>query len=270
MGRYVLSIGGFDPCCGAGVVADAKVFDRFGLLGLCALSCFTVQVEDRFVRSEWVGRDAVMEVVELLFDRYPICGVKIGMSRSLDELLFYVSVVRRLCGCGIPVVVDPVVRPSALVSEAGSGFEGAGCWGRLGALAPGELNGVIFTPNRFEAEELFGSLEGVSAACALTGCSVVVTGCRGVDGTVWDWVWSVDGGSASFAVPAREGDKHGTGCIYSSVVLSGLVLGDAVSEAVQRAQQYVFDYVGRGEGGLLGLHADPYGVGSSGVGLAFV
>ena len=50
---YVLSIAGFDPSGGAGVLADIKTFESFKTVGLAVSTAHTFQTEDDFHGLEW-------------------------------------------------------------------------------------------------------------------------------------------------------------------------------------------------------------------------
>ena len=45
----VLSIAGFDPCGGAGILADIKTFEQHKVFGLAVNTAQTLQTEDLFI-----------------------------------------------------------------------------------------------------------------------------------------------------------------------------------------------------------------------------
>ena len=55
MRPYALTIAGFDPSAGAGVLADVKTLEANGVYGLAACTAFTVQNDVTFERVSWVG-----------------------------------------------------------------------------------------------------------------------------------------------------------------------------------------------------------------------
>lgn len=50
----VLSIAGFDPCGGAGVLADIKTFEQRKTQGMAVITANTIQTEDCFEAIEWM------------------------------------------------------------------------------------------------------------------------------------------------------------------------------------------------------------------------
>ena len=51
---YCLTIAGFDPSGGAGLVADCKTFEQIHVQGLSVLTANTVQTEDQYFDTNWV------------------------------------------------------------------------------------------------------------------------------------------------------------------------------------------------------------------------
>jgi hydroxymethylpyrimidine/phosphomethylpyrimidine kinase len=50
----VLSIAGFDPSAGAGVLADVKTFENIGVYGFAVTTSVTYQNENKFDGVKWV------------------------------------------------------------------------------------------------------------------------------------------------------------------------------------------------------------------------
>jgi hydroxymethylpyrimidine/phosphomethylpyrimidine kinase len=156
-------------------------------------------------------------------------------------------------GRKVPVVLDPVVRSSSgreLLSAGG-----------VEVLRERLLPLVDWvTPNRDELEVLTGVRDGAEAAVRrlremVPGLNVVATGgdLEGADDLVM---------LASGQIEWVRGEKiesrstHGTGCAFSSALLSRLVQGEVGVEAVRGAKDYVTEAIrqakprGRGLGPL--------------------
>ena len=93
---YVLSIAGFDPSGGAGVLADVKTFEQHQVYGLAIITGNTIQTEDQFIKMKWMTIDFVLESITILFNKYEIKAVKIGIVPTLDYLEQIVFQIKKL------------------------------------------------------------------------------------------------------------------------------------------------------------------------------
>ena len=69
---FVISVAGFDPSGGAGLLSDAKTFEQVGVQGLGVCSAITVQTAELFERVHWVATTIIMEQLALLLQQYPV------------------------------------------------------------------------------------------------------------------------------------------------------------------------------------------------------
>jgi hydroxymethylpyrimidine/phosphomethylpyrimidine kinase len=257
----VLTIAGFDPSSGAGVTADLKTFAAHRLYGVSAITALTVQSTQGVRRTEPLEAEILEETLASLADDVEIAGVKIGMLATAANVA---AVARFLRGSGIPrerVVLDPVIRSSSgreLLDEEGV----AALRDRLLGLA-----GWV-TPNREElavlvGEPCAGEAEVPQAASQLqarwAGLNIVATG--GDADRPHDFFLAASGSEHWFAGERIETSAtHGTGCAFSSALLSALVIGKKDVEAVGSAKNYVRQamlaayQVGKGRGPLHHLY----------------
>jgi len=234
-----LTIAGFDPSSGAGVTADLSVFAAHGLYGTSAIAATTVQstlgvAGVRAADPVWLTR-----TLEHVSSDLPAAGVKLGMLPT-DAIVRAVADFLQSAAGRVPVVLDPILRSS-------SGFP---------LMDPAALRRVQtellplvswVTPNWTELSLLTGlrvkSVEDVcEAANALgrrhPGLHIVTTG--GDQREPMDLLRAVGGAVQSFPGERIETTStHGTGCAFSSALLSRLILGDAPSKAVANAKAYV-------------------------------
>jgi len=56
---YVLSIAGFDPSGGAGILADIKTFENIGVYGFGVCSALTYQNDTEFIHVDWIDLDLI-------------------------------------------------------------------------------------------------------------------------------------------------------------------------------------------------------------------
>ena len=247
----VLTIAGFDPSSGAGATADLQVFATMGLFGTACLTALTVQSTIEVARVTPVGAGMLRDMLHFLTSDMPPAGVKIGMlgtatiAREVAEFVMDLRSDR-----DIPVVLDPVLRSSSgawLLEEDALGV-------LLEELLP---QATCITPNRAELALLAGrnqvSPEQVCevAEDLLRQCgakSVIVTG----GDTTPPTDLLVEHGRQPVWLRGNHvvtSSTHGTGCAFSSALLSRLVLGDELADAARSAKLFVENSL-RGAPGL--------------------
>src|ERR1700757_2150247 len=75
----LLTIAGFDPCCGAGTVADLKTFAAHGCYGVAAITSLTVQNTQGVEDVQNTPSATLRSQLESLANDADITAVKIGM-----------------------------------------------------------------------------------------------------------------------------------------------------------------------------------------------
>jgi len=249
--QTVLTIAGFDPTSGAGVTADLMVFAAHGLFGTSCITGLTVQSTVGVAALTAVSAEMVRATLDCLESDVPAAGVKIGMLASAANVAVVVDFVSGLREAElrgekerVPVVLDPVLRSSSgreLLDDAGAS-----------AMRERLLPLVDWvTPNLEEAGVLLGRSvrrreDMVEAARALqamgSGLNVVVTGGH-LDPP--DDLLVSDGGEVLWMPGEKIASRstHGTGCAFSSALLSRVVLGDEAQDAGLRAKKYVAEAI---------------------------
>jgi len=163
----------------------------------------------------------------------PALAIKIGVvgsaanAQAIAELL--------AAHPQVPVVLDPV-----LASARGDAL---GDEGTLQALRSLLLpRATVATPNSIEARAL-GGAEGLLAL----GCRyVLVTGTHEPGDEVVNTLYGAGGVVREDRWPRLPGSYHGSGCTLASAIAARLAHGDAVPEAVRRAQDYTWCALKRG------------------------
>ena len=88
---FVLTLAGFDPSAGAGILADIKTFEQLKTYGIAIPTAYTIQTENQFVEMEWVTIEKVVFQIELFLKAYRINAIKIGIVSSLSDLKFIIQ-----------------------------------------------------------------------------------------------------------------------------------------------------------------------------------
>lgn len=233
-----LTIAGSDCSAGAGLQADLKTFQHFGVFGLTAVTCVVAETP-RVVRSVHAVPPAILQdQLRVLLDAYPVAAIKTGMLFSKAHIVAVTEILQRYPG--IPLVVDPVMIASTgdpLVEDNAI----AAYQERLFPLA------TVVTPNLDEAEVLWGQPVRDEAAMeraarglsARHGCAVLVKGGHLGAADCADLLFE-NGLPAWFRTPRiATAASHGTGCTLSAAIAAGLARGESLHDAVAAAKAYL-------------------------------
>ncbi|CEK19215.1 phosphomethylpyrimidine kinase [Chthonomonas calidirosea] len=236
-----LTIAGSDSGGGAGLQADLKTFERYGVYGMSAVTLITAQNRRHIKEVFLLPPDLVTAQIECAWEEVPPRAIKIGAlgSRAIVE-----AVVRALRRPDLPpLVVDPVV-----VSSSGKRLlESDGLEVLITQLFP---MATLITPNLLEAEVLLKRAiaaddekqmqEAVYALKHLGPQAVLLKGGHGVGPEAVDLLF--DGQTCHrLALPRLTGTTlHGSGCRLSAAIAARLALGDSLHAAVEGAKRYVF------------------------------
>ncbi len=269
----LLTIAGHDPSSGAGITADLKTFAAHGFFGTSAITALTVQSTLGVAEVHAIQPHLLRHTLEHLCADLPPAGIKIGMLGSaetasvvsdfLQAFLSNLPTPRKGTQHPLPVVLDPVLRSSS----------GA-------TLLPPQALDVLhsqliphvswITPNWSELSALtglpvsnFAEAEASTLALARRHPHLHVVATAGGHSHPTDILRQPSGETHAFLgehIPSTS--THGTGCAFSSSLLSRLVLGDTPTHAVRSAKNFVADAIRRapslGHGnGPLNLTAQP-------------
>ncbi len=227
----VLSIAGFDPCGGAGVIADIKTFEQHQCLGMAVNTSITNQVEDKFISVDWFSSQEIIKHVKPLTDRYIIDFVKIGITEKLDTLQEVIVFLKQQ-NENVKIIWDTVL-------SASTGFD------LMEGIDQRKLQEVLkniylITPNVNEAKKLSGLTDETAAAKFLSGfCNVLLKGGHSEEHLGIDFLFTdkeVIGIKKQSSKTIYQ--KHGSGCILSSAITANLALGNDLKNACQKAKQY--------------------------------
>lgn len=229
----VLSIAGFDPTGGAGVLADVKTFEQHGCLGMAVLTGNTNQTESEFLAVNWFDKDAIISQLLPILENYRVAGVKIGIVENLDTLASVLALIKASFP-QVPVIWDPVLAAS-------SGFELHASWNRETLQRILELVYLV-TPNINEVKKLTESEDEIAGALELARFThVLLKGGHRSERLGVDLLF--EGGiPVELPVQLETADcspKHGSGCILSAAITANLALGNDLPAACRNAKNYI-------------------------------
>lgn len=233
-----LTIAGSDCSSGAGLQADLKTFQHFGVYGLTAVTCVVAETPN-VVRSVHPVTPAVLQdQLHVLFEAFPISAVKTGMLFSKAHIVAVTEILARYPD--IPLVIDPVMIASTgdplLEDNAIAAYKE-----RLFPLA------TVVTPNLDEAEVLWGKTARDEASIARAaaelsaryGCAVLLKGGHLGEPECADLLMT-DGMPHWFRSPRiATAASHGTGCTLSSAIAAGLAMGKDLHDSIAMAKNYL-------------------------------
>ena len=228
MTKGLVSIAGWDPSAGAGVLLDLRVFEKLGQRGFGVLAAVTAQSPERVVGVFPLPARAVAGQFESLAGGLVVGGIKVGMLATSANLKVVAGILAR--HAGLPRVIDPVLRSSsgALLLEKKA-------WPRFLETVEGKAG--LITPNLAEAAALTGhpvrnAAEMRAAAERIyrrSGIPCLVKGGH-LEGQAVDILFDGTEFSA-FAHAKVPRNVHGTGCFLSSAILCYLAEGRPLKEA---------------------------------------
>ena len=234
----VLTIAGFDPSGGAGVLADIKTIAAFECYGVAAVTSLTFQNTRQVLGALNQTAGAVREQIAPLFEDFEIAAVKTGMLPTVEIIRAVAGIIR---ANAVPVVVvDPVL-------ESTSGFnlvEDVAVDALMNDLVP--LASLV-TPNIAEAQRISGvdikdQLQMERAAeviLKIGGRAVLITGGDAGSALSTDLLLDAQGAAVFSAERIWSKHTHGTGCTLASALACLLARGCSLRESVPIANKYV-------------------------------
>lgn len=233
----VLSIAGFDPSAGAGILSDIKTFESNNVYGLGVCSAITYQNDVNFKSVDWLSIDNIISQVEILKKRFDFSYVKIGLIESIEVLeavIAYLTEGPRLETKykKVKIIWDPILSASA-------GYE---FHKDMDQKVVEKICSSIYliTPNWVEVSKLGATNEAVEAAQQLSKhCNVYLKGGHSEEETARDILFSENQQHVFEHERISNGNKHGSGCVLSSTITAGLARELSLFEACKSAKDYV-------------------------------
>jgi hydroxymethylpyrimidine kinase/phosphomethylpyrimidine kinase len=238
--RVVLTIGGSDPTGGAGIQADLKTFQHFGVHGLSVITAVTVQNTTGVISTNPVSAELVQAQLNALSEDIAIDAIKIGMLTTADVVEVVADFVKEQ---NAPVVLDPVLASSdgfCFLNEEAIRM-------LLRRLCPFVS---LITPNIPEASLLTGTVIISEAAMQQAALRIIEEGVKAVllkgghatgpeardlffYGTEIEWL----------TAPRSAKQVHGTGCVLSSAIASGLAVGMPMRDSIIAAKEFITEMI---------------------------
>jgi hydroxymethylpyrimidine/phosphomethylpyrimidine kinase len=234
----ILTIAGSDSGAGAGVQADARTIHALGGYALTAITAVTAQNTQGIVAWQPVGPDLIVAQIAATLGDFKVGAIKTGLlpgAAAVRAVAKELARQKRLP----PLVVDPVVA-----SSSGEQFLPlAGVRALRRDLLP---LACLVTPNWPEVEILTGwpvrtdaEAEAAGRRLLETGVgAVLVKGGHGGGDTCRDCLIIAGSEPLWFSHPRiATQNTHGTGCVLSAAIATGLGRGLKLPAAFAQAQR---------------------------------
>jgi len=247
--KVVLTIAGSDSSGGAGIQADLKTFEAFGVFGTSAITVLTAQNTTGVSAISELSVDFIKAQLQAVRDDFEIAAIKVGMLYS-KEIIECVGEFLRQMQC--PIVLDPVC-----ISKVGSPLLKDDA---IEALKKLFSYATVVTPNIYEAKKFFGYSFGDTDSLQSiinSGVTVLVKNQtlelanekKSVDQLIFGHQRRV------FSTRRVESTNlHGTGCSYSSAIAANLALGYPLDKAIEISKEFIYNailnapHIGHGAG----------------------
>jgi hydroxymethylpyrimidine/phosphomethylpyrimidine kinase len=231
----VLCFSGLDPSGGAGLQADIEAIGQSGAHAAIACTALTIQNSQQVFGFEATPKALLLAQANAVVNDLPIRCVKSGMLGTTDNIAALAEFLQQ--HPDYQYVLDPV-----LVANSG------GSLGNQETLvkAFAELIPLasLITPNTVELRALTGEndLEHATQKLFAMGAQAVLV--KGGHEDTPEYIRNalyIHGELISETrCPRLEGEYHGSGCSLASFIAGRLAQGDALKNAVQHAETWLF------------------------------
>jgi len=236
-----LTIAGFDPSAGAGILNDVKTFSALKVYGAAAITALTVQNPIRVASIHPLPPSFIEEQIDLIMEYLPIEYAKTGMLYSEDIIK---TVTRKIREYELKTVIDPV-----MIAESGSPLA---VKGTIKAFKKYLLReSILVTPNLQEAEALSNTriktIKDAEKAAKKIGrkCNVIITGGHLKGKNIF-----FDGKIKTFEEKLiKSKNTHGSGCSFSAAIVAYLTRGFSLEESIKMATRFVKEAIRHGKWG---------------------
>lgn len=260
--RIALTIAGSDSGGGAGIQADLKTFQRFGVYGTSVITAITAQNTRGVSAWEPVSSGLVRAQIDALASDLPLAAFKTGMLGSAEVTSAVAAGIREHSWSNY--VLDPVMVATSgdiLVEQAAIEVIRTELIPRASLVTPNLHEAAILCGEEISDEDDMARaaekiVNDLGAQAVLLKGGHLDSGDRVID-------ILYDGDVRAFRGRRIETTStHGTGCTLSAAITAFLANGESLHAAVRRAIDYLHNAIatapglGSGHGPLNHLAAE--------------
>ncbi len=230
----ILSIGGYDPTGGAGIVADAKTIKLLNCNPLSVITTIVPQNNSKIYGKADLPKRDIINQLEAIFEDFNVSIVKTGVltEDSIDLILKYQK------EFNFKIICDPVLK-----STTGFNFVDDTLMNKYHELF---RKSFIITPN----SEEYMVIKNHENFIKLKNVYVLITG-------IDDKLMYNDRELRVFKGNSINKEVHGTGCVFSSAIASFIAKGYDIVHAIKEAKNVVLSSVIYANKTEYGYNANP-------------
>ncbi len=238
----VLTIAGFDPSGGAGILADIKTFEQLKVYGMAVQTANTVQNELSFYEVNWIDRKTIFKQIDCLLEKHNFCYIKIGLIPDLEFLQ--------------TLTEHPKLKESKFIWDtvlsSSSGFDFNLNTQELEQILPKIF---MITPNLNEVKKLAQKESAEESSTYLAQfTNVYLKGGHAEENIGKDYLYTKEGKVYPFRNHAKKAtEKHGSGCVLSSALTAHFAKEYPLIKACLKSKDYT-KRVLESNPSLLGYH----------------
>lgn len=242
MNKILLILAGIDSSGGAGIIADVKTATELGIFSYAIPTLFTNQNSFNFKEKVDIEHTYITETYKTLTEEKRPDFIKIGYIPH-NNPTWLKEIKKNIINKADIVVIDPVLKPTSSknIDLYINDF--------INFISPENGNKVILTPNKKELENLFKttSANGTSFEekainfTLATNVSLVIK-----FETEKKIIMIIDNGKKTevpIEIVKTERDVHGTGCRFSTALISFMIKGFNLTESVKKASEYMTEKI---------------------------
>ena len=238
----VLTIAGLDPYAGAGIQIDAKTIHALGAYAFCVSTALTAQSSQGVKAVQGCDPEIFRQQLEILLDDVKVDAVKIGMLANAEMISIVVDIIDKY-------TLKNIVLDTILISSSGTSLLEPDAielmvkelFPRVDLITPNlpEINTFLKTSyvgNEEETGEIAEAFfdKGVKA--------VLIKGGHSSDQHNATDYLVTDLGIDTFSTPrVKTTHTHGTGCLLSSAIATGLAKGETLDKSVLPAKYFLYE-----------------------------
>ena len=236
MTKVLLSIGGFDPTSGAGVIADIRTANALGEYAVSVITSVVVQNSLGVIEVEPIRQKVIRDQLKCLKEDFSIGALKISMPYSKEIAK---TIVEMIGDQKVPIVFDPIIKSK-------NGFfliKKEDIWDVLNILFPVS---ALVTPNIDEASffakmdiEKQDDLKEATKRITKLGAKAVLIKGGHLKGEEKTDVLFDGKDYFFFKEKTLNYQVHGTGCVFSSAIAVYLLKGYNLNFAVENSKKFI-------------------------------
>ena len=229
----IVIVSGFDPCGGAGLIADIETAHALGCRTQAVITCQTVQNEENATACLASDATCFKSQLRSATDRGLFSAIKIGLTPSAEIIEIIAEI---LPGLNCPIVIDPIIA-------AGGGY--VFCDSETVDLLCHKLIPLcdLATPNAQELKQLAKTSDPDQASTLLLeqGCkAVLVSSEYQKEDYLYHCLYRLNHPPQTYTAKRLPYRYRGSGCMLASAIAAYLAHGNELASAVKHAQEFTY------------------------------